>query len=170
MVKNIKIILILVSVISLFTGCALRQAPLMYSSKTTIGIDIGTSVAENGGNINIGFKNHDLVYIPVAVSNEDKNTSNTDQNISLTKIESIGENNNTRDTISIFATFSEDFSKDKNDSKTLGFGIEKFLSTGMAAQNLSKALLRQQCMSLAKDLNDTQKLEAFKFCIENSKK
>lgn len=51
-------------------GCApLQQAPLVYSSKVVVGVDVSMSVAENqGGSINIGVKSVDSAYVPVAVS------------------------------------------------------------------------------------------------------
>lgn len=52
------------------SGCApLQQAPLVYSSKVVVGVDVSMSVAENqGGSINIGMKSVDSAYVPVAVS------------------------------------------------------------------------------------------------------
>ena len=158
-----KSILIVIALFS-FSGCALEQAPLMYSSKTSIGINIGSSVEENGAHIDIGFKNHDMVYIPVAVSKKDSNSSNSDNNQTITKITATS-SNNTNDTLSIFATFAEDFSKDSNKSKATTFGIEKFVSTGVAAQNLSKSFALKQCYDLiTNDFNSTQIVETIKLC------
>lgn len=146
-----------------FSGCALKQAPLMYSSKTTVGLDISTTVAENGAVLNFGFKNHDMVYIPTVVSQNDTNLSNKDINSTLLTVEST-DDNNTRDTLSIFATFSSKTVGDANASMNLG--IDKFVSTGMAAQNLSKAYILSNCYALTKDVNSSLKQQALEFCTK----
>lgn len=49
----------------------LQQAPLVYASKVTVGLDVSLSVAESqGGAINIGVKSVDSAYVPVAVSKQ----------------------------------------------------------------------------------------------------
>ena len=68
------------------TSCSLKQAPLMYSSKTTLGIDLSSAIAETGATLNFGFKNHDMIYIPTVVSNKDKNATSTDKNASLMQV------------------------------------------------------------------------------------
>jgi hypothetical protein len=56
----------------LFSGCApLQQAPLIYSSKTSVGVDVSTPTSEQPGiSISIGFKMVDAAYVPVAVAKE----------------------------------------------------------------------------------------------------
>ncbi|MET4729140.1 hypothetical protein ABIE09_002953 [Lysobacter enzymogenes] len=51
-------------------GCAtLEQAPLVYSSKTSVGVDIATTATETPGlSMSVGFKQVDAAYVPVAVS------------------------------------------------------------------------------------------------------
>lgn len=55
-------------------GCApLQQAPLMYTSKQVLGVDISAPTTESTGvTMNLGFKNVDAAYVPVAVSKEGK--------------------------------------------------------------------------------------------------
>lgn len=57
----------------IFAGCApLQQAPLMYTSKQVFGVDISAPTTESTGvTMNLGFKNVDAAYVPVAVSKED---------------------------------------------------------------------------------------------------
>ncbi len=52
------------------TACApLQQAPLVYSSKNTFGLDVsGTSTETPGFSFNVGFKQVDAAYVPVAVA------------------------------------------------------------------------------------------------------
>ncbi len=57
------------SSIALLTGCAhLEQAPLVYSSKTTLGVEVSTASVEAPGlAIALGFRQIDAAYVPVAV-------------------------------------------------------------------------------------------------------
>lgn len=56
--------------ILLITGCSpLQQAPLVYTSKQVLGIDISAPTTESMGvSMNVGFKNIDAAYVPLAVS------------------------------------------------------------------------------------------------------
>lgn len=67
----------------------LQQAPLVYSSKVTVGIDVSANVAESqGGSINIGVRSIDSAYVPVAVSKElDKNAKVSEGTRGLERIE-----------------------------------------------------------------------------------
>lgn len=51
-------------------GCThLQQAPLVYSSKTSVGVDIATTSTETPGiAFNVGYKQVDAAYVPVAVA------------------------------------------------------------------------------------------------------
>lgn len=52
------------------TGCGnLQQAPLVYASKTSVGIDMsGSSTEVPGVSLALGFKQVDAAYVPVAVA------------------------------------------------------------------------------------------------------
>lgn len=54
----------------LISGCSpLQQAPLIYTSKQVLGIDISAPTTESAGiSMNLGFKNIDAAYVPLAVS------------------------------------------------------------------------------------------------------
>ncbi|WP_040066498.1 hypothetical protein [Pseudomonas batumici] len=54
----------------LISGCSpLQQAPLVYTSKQVLGIDISAPTTESTGvSMNLGFKNIDAAYVPLAVS------------------------------------------------------------------------------------------------------
>lgn len=70
-----KIILVSAS-LSMLGACApLQQAPLVYSSKNVVGVDVSASTNEApGASINIGYKQVDAAYVPVAVAKPcDKN-------------------------------------------------------------------------------------------------
>jgi hypothetical protein len=69
--KTNKALGILVVFVTLAACAPLQQAPLIYSSKTTVGIDVSTPTSEQPGvTINIGFKMVDAAYVPVAVAKE----------------------------------------------------------------------------------------------------
>lgn len=55
---------------ALCSACApLQQAPLVYSSRQTFGVDFSTNASEQPGmSVNVGFKNVDAAYVPVAVA------------------------------------------------------------------------------------------------------
>lgn len=71
MIKNLT----LVVTAFLVCGCsALKQAPLVYTSKQMVGIDISAPTTESAGiTASVGFKNVDAAYVPVAVSNSSDN-------------------------------------------------------------------------------------------------
>ncbi len=52
------------------SGCApLQQAPLVYSSKVTVGMDVSATATEQPGvSVNFGYKQVDAAYVPVAVA------------------------------------------------------------------------------------------------------
>lgn len=72
----------------LLTSCAnLQQAPLLYSSKSSVGLDISSSTTESpGGSISFGVKLVDAAYVPVAVSKRINNDNGHDTNNSIEKI------------------------------------------------------------------------------------
>ena len=80
--KNFAIAFIL---IGFFAGCApLEQAPLVYSSKSVVGVDLSATATEQPGlSANIGYKQVDAAYVPVAVAKSCDYESN--QKISSTK-------------------------------------------------------------------------------------
>lgn len=54
---------------AVLAGCALQQAPLVYSSKISVGVDVTSNPAETPGvSLNVGVKVVDAAYVPVAVA------------------------------------------------------------------------------------------------------
>lgn len=62
-------------------GCTpLQQAPLVYSSRLTVGVDLTAQTTENPGiAINLGVKSVDSAYVPVAVSKKLEDNSSGSQ-------------------------------------------------------------------------------------------
>lgn len=83
----------------LAAGCApLQQAPLVYSSKQSLGIDFSTATTEQPGlALNLGFKSVDAAYVPVAVAKpcDDQNREKCSSDIY--KLEQIRGNRNITD-------------------------------------------------------------------------
>jgi hypothetical protein len=74
-------------------GCsALEQAPLVYSSKTTLGVDIGSTSTESPGiSLNLGFKMIDAAYVPVAVAKKcETKAESSDCSNEIYKLQIIG--------------------------------------------------------------------------------
>ncbi|WP_157773671.1 hypothetical protein [Variovorax atrisoli] len=63
-------------------GCApLQQAPLVYSSKVTVGMDVSATATEQPGvSVNFGYKQVDAAYVPVAVAKPCDEGASTKQN------------------------------------------------------------------------------------------
>ncbi|NHZ83984.1 hypothetical protein F2P44_32680 [Massilia sp. CCM 8695] len=63
--KNFAVVLLF-----LCSACApLQQAPLVYASKISVGVDIsGTSTETPGVSLSVGYKQVDAAYVPVAVA------------------------------------------------------------------------------------------------------
>jgi hypothetical protein len=58
-----------VSLVALSACAPLQQAPLVYSSKTVVGLDISATTTETpGASFAFGYKSVDAAYVPVAVA------------------------------------------------------------------------------------------------------
>ena len=66
-------------------GCApLSQAPLVYSSKQILGVDISIPSPESPtAELHVGFKNKDVAIVPVAVAKLPKDQSSGNNEIQL---------------------------------------------------------------------------------------
>ena len=65
------------SVLLLCSACSpLQQAPLVYASKISVGVDIsGTSTETPGISMSVGYKQVDAAYVPVAVAKKCEDTT-----------------------------------------------------------------------------------------------
>ena len=68
--KPLRRVFAVLAVAALTQACApLQQAPLVYSSKQSLGVDFSTATTEQPGlALNLGFKSVDAAYVPVAVA------------------------------------------------------------------------------------------------------
>lgn len=82
-----KLLLPLLIAVFLIIGCApLSQAPLVYSSKQVLGVDISIPSPESPtAELHVGFKNKDVAIVPVAVAKLPKDKSLGKNEIQLIK-------------------------------------------------------------------------------------
>lgn len=81
-----------VATLALASCATLEQAPLVYSSKTSVGVDISTTSTETPGlSMSVGFKQVDAAYVPVAVAKACQTEKNSAIcNAALHRLEVIG--------------------------------------------------------------------------------
>lgn len=81
---------LLVACLALTSCASLQQAPLIYSSKSTVGLDLSSSTTESpGASISVGVKLVDAAYVPVAVSKRIGAKDDSDTNKEIHRIEAI---------------------------------------------------------------------------------
>jgi len=102
------------------------QRPLVYARTDVIGFDIGGSTADQGLDFTFGYSGRNLAAIPVASLGAGGRSG------TLTGHDSGA---NGKDTFSVFGQF-----KSSTETARLGFGLERFFATGIAAQNLAGGL------------------------------
>jgi hypothetical protein len=99
------------------------QRPLVFMRTDVFGFDIGGSAAEQGAQFGLGYASRNLALIPVVATGAGGKVSR------LTGED--GDSDGTRDSYSVLGQFKSD-----TQTRRLGFGLERFFATGMAAQNL----------------------------------
>lgn len=69
-----KFVIVALAIMS--SGCNnLSESGLIYSSENNVGVDVSLPATGNGLSLNVGYKQLDFAYVPVAVSNCTKNTA-----------------------------------------------------------------------------------------------
>lgn len=101
------------------------QRPLVYARTDVYGVDIAGSTAEQGSNFTLGYGNRNLALVPiVAVSGGGRPSDLLG-----------GDGKTLKDAYSVLGQFSAN-----TQTKRLGFGLERYFATGIAAQNLAGGL------------------------------
>ncbi len=109
-------------------GCApLRQAPLIYASKASVGVDVSATTTEQPGvAINLGYKQIDAAYVPVAVAKDcdkdaagsvEKCTADTYKVISVAGDNAIGDSKVAEKDVEAAKKRIQDFTQFINDQK-----------------------------------------------------
>ena len=115
------------------TACApLQQAPLVYSSKLVVGLDVSTSTTENPGfSFSAGVKTVDAAYVPVAVSKANDERSTAERTVEIQPIlAKFGQGNSDR---------KPDIETENNKAKILSY-----LQAQQDAKESKEAVLKSQ--------------------------
>jgi hypothetical protein len=117
-----KIHLLVIPWVVLSGGCASNQnMALIFGQQHTVGISIGASTIDQGGEFVLGYKDKDFAIVPVTVKQADGSST-------LVKSEVLG----AIDAMSVLGQF-EVSSGTQSNNVSLG----KFFATGLAAQKLA---------------------------------
>lgn len=103
------------------------QRSLVYARSDVIGIDIGASTAEQGIGFTLGYTTHSLAVVPVFTRGADGKPTHL--------INEQGDPSTQQDAYSVLGQFNAN-----TKTKALGFGLERYFATGIAAQNLARGL------------------------------
>jgi hypothetical protein len=103
------------------------QRPLIYLRSDVVGFDIGGSAAEQGAQFTFGYSGRNIAMIPVASLGAGGKVGG------LSGQESADDK--TSDTYSVFGQF-----RASTETARLGFGLERFFATGIAARNLAEGV------------------------------
>lgn len=112
-------------------GCSeVPNPPLIFGQTHTVGITIAGSPAEQGGELTLGYRDRDLAFVPVSVTQSDG---------SVTQVESHafggqrdGDARPDKDALSVLGQFDV-----STEGQTAKIGLGKFFATGLAAKRLA---------------------------------
>lgn len=112
------------------TGCASTDArlPLIFGQSHTVGISIGASTTDQGGELVLGYKDKNIAIVPVTERKADGDYLQIKSSI----IDENGQGPDT-DALSVLGQFETSGSAGVNPNFSLG----KFFATGLAAQKLA---------------------------------
>lgn len=104
------------------SACSTQQnMPLMFGQTHTVGISIGASATDQGGEFVLGYKDKDIAFIPVT-------TVQSSGDSTLVKA-TVG---SSQDAMSVIGQFDVN-----SDTNSANVGLGKFFATGIAAQQLA---------------------------------
>lgn len=109
----------------LLVGCASTgESPLIFGQSNTIGISIGASVADQGGDLILGYKGHNFAVVPVTVGQPDG------ASIQIGAAQGPGFS----DAYSVLGQFE---ARAKSTTASQNAGLGTFFATGLAAAKLA---------------------------------
>lgn len=140
-----------IAVLTLLTACsALEQAPLVYTSKQVVGIDVSAPTTESSGiTASVGYKNVDAAYVPVAVSKE----GGTDGTVK-----------------DVFATYGrgDQLSENENTDKLQAEKVNK-LHLALQEQSNTEASLKTQMVKIEEIQKKINNLKLYKSISEEQR-
>jgi len=123
---------LLIPVALAVTGCASNpDLPLIFGASNTIGISIGGSVPEQGGDFTIGYRGQDFALVPVTVVQPDGAEQQIGSEVRGDKFQ---------DSFSVLGQFEAKASQSSTGPKT---GLGKFFATGVVAKKLSDGFAKR---------------------------
>lgn len=112
----------------ILTGCAEtipKNMPLVFAETISVGINVGASTTEQGGDFSLGFKSKDVAVVPVVTLDKDGKP------VPIESKSAEGQKT-MNDAYSVLGQFSSDTS-----AAGRNVGLGKFFATGQAAVRLS---------------------------------
>lgn len=103
--------------------------PLIYARADVLGLDVAGSAAEQGTSFTFGFGSRNVALVPVVAANADGSLAGLKASDGATPA---GQD---KDAFSVLGQFASN-----TETRSLGFCLERYFATGMAAQNLGRGL------------------------------
>ncbi len=135
------------------TACVSNEH-LVFGSTNTVGVTIGGSATEGGGEFTLGYKSHDIAVMPTyaAIGPEDD-----PEGITTLGANGTGDRHSAAsDSLSVLAKFDTDSPTSPGATSTLG--LSKFFATGIAARDLASGFA---CEAIVAALKDDVDLDGF---------
>ncbi len=123
------------------TPSSAYQRPLVFLRSDVYGFNIGGSLAEQGLQFDLGYTNRNIALIPVAVTRADGHAVGVSGSAVLAPASAedcLADKNTlgcTSDAMSVLGQFKASTATNK-----LGFGLERYFATGIAARNMGDAM------------------------------
>jgi hypothetical protein len=112
-------------------GCAeLPNPPLIFGQTHTVGITIAGSPAEQGGEFTLGYRDRDLAFVPVTVTQGDGVVSQLESHVFGEDRSASGQPD--KDAFSVLGQFEL-----VTEGQQAQVGLGKFFATGLAARRLA---------------------------------
>ncbi|CAN7713480.1 hypothetical protein LJR290_005979 [Variovorax sp. LjRoot290] len=105
------------------------QSPLLFLRTDVVGIDIGGSLAQQGLQFSLGYNNRNLALIPVYAQGAGKKV------VRITGRTEADDGEPSLDVLSVMGQF-----KTNTQTTRLGFGLDRYFATGVAARNLGQSV------------------------------
>ena len=111
-------------------GCGeLPNSPLIFGQTHTLGITIAGSPAEQGGELTLGYRDRDLAFIPVSVTQNDGSTTQLESHVFGDATSAAQPD---KDAFSVLGQFEA-----STEGREAKVGLGKFFATGIAARRLA---------------------------------
>lgn len=107
--------------------------PLVFAQTNTVGLGVGTSVANQGAHFTLGYTGRDIALVPVMAPSADGSLSRLGGRNQINETAISPDQWAESDALSVFGQFKVD-----SETSAARFGLSRFFTTGMAARNLAE--------------------------------